>query len=191
MLNQKFYITILFLFIFYGCYNIENEVLSNYNENTISGYFEKRSYFQGDSATLYYNDCGAKDFLKIINDTSTQKKNYIKYFIYDINENIIDSIIIPPKCTTQILEKPWENGFGYDSIKLKLPVLKSGIYLINKKIPFVLKDKINSEIAIIYPTNTVNAYNFAGGKNLYRSILPEDSLNQIENRAYLVSFLRP
>jgi hypothetical protein len=81
---------------------------------------------------------------------------------------------------------PGEKGslYGYDYIttaELKLPLLKSGIYRIENKIPFLVKSKDSVDLLVIYPSNTVNAYCDSGGKSLYS--LPVASTQ--------VSFQRP
>jgi hypothetical protein len=82
-------------------------------------------------------------------------------------------------------EKPFENGYGYRvTKKIKVPELRSGIYLWENQVPLIVKSR-NAKITVVYPSNTNNAYCNAGGKSLY-------GFNSSENTgAQKVSFLRP
>jgi hypothetical protein len=74
------------------------------------------------------------------------------------------------------------NGYDYQAtVELELPQLKSGVYRIANKIPFIVKAKDSVDLLVIYPSNTVNAYCDSGGKSLYS--LPVASTQ--------VSFQRP
>jgi len=188
MLRILFFFTISIAL--HGCFQKNNSELI-YEGKNISGYFDKRSYNQNDSAFFFYSDCEATELYDTLIDSVVIPTYKLKYFISDINRNIIDSIYLLPKCKYNTNDKPWENGFGYDSVQIKIPELPSGIYLINNKIPFIIKNNKEVDIAVLYPTNTINAYNSSGGKNLYRSSLPKDSLDQVSNSARIVSFLRP
>ncbi len=59
--------------------------------------------------------------------------------------------------------------------------MASGIYLIENKIPFIVKTREHVDMTIVYPSNTANAYAESGGKNLY----------SLYHRPFQVSFLRP
>lgn len=61
------------------------------------------------------------------------------------------------------------NGMGYHlATTFSVPAnLKSGIYLIEKKIPFIVKPEGAVDLLVVYPSNTVNAYSSIGGKSLY------------------------
>jgi hypothetical protein len=84
---------------------------------------------------------------------------------------------------------PWESGFGYQpSAVFTLPNLPSGVYLINGVVPVIVKALSESaEIVIVVPTNTLAAYNFAGGKSLYPAGASETAVGP----SPVVSFLRP
>jgi hypothetical protein len=112
--------------------------------------------------------------------------------LYDINKNKVTAsngevIRITTTIHAQDTAKdnPWKNGFGYDrAFTFKIPDLKSGVYLWEKKVPFVVKAK-DPEIVVLYSSNTDNAYTTAGGKSLY-------SYDTITKKfAGVVSFLRP
>jgi hypothetical protein len=64
---------------------------------------------------------------------------------------------------------PGEKGslHGYDyqaTVELKIPTLKSGVYRIENKIPFIEKNKDSVDLLVIYLSNTVNTYCDSGGK---------------------------
>ena len=88
--------------------------------------------------------------------------------IFDINGNLVYEFIadIFPQQITE--EKPWENGYGYlKTAKIKIEDLKSGIYFIDNKIPFIMKPSNQVDAIIVYPSNTINAYNKNEGYSLY------------------------
>jgi hypothetical protein len=136
----------------------------------VNGYMGKLSYFAGDSIDVYIS---AKSIIRKARLT-----------IYNPSGVAVDHIhcdsIIPQPITTA---KPYEEGFGYRYkivFKLVAP-LKSGVYQISKKIPFLIKATVPSnQVLVVYPTNTINAYNKAGGLGSYTS-----------PRAYITSYLRP
>jgi hypothetical protein len=75
-----------------------------------------------------------------------------------------------------------ENGYGFPSAaEFTVPELKSGIYLLDKKIPFIIKTHDTVDLLIVYPSNTANAYAESGGKSLY----------SLQQRPPAVSFHRP
>lgn len=141
----------------------------------VDGYLDSIAYSQGDSAILY------------VNSKKVQLKSMLS--LKDINGTPIDSI----KCDALYPQKPLgdsitKNGYNYNyKMKFKISeALKSGIYLISDKIPFLVKSRyIKSDILVVYPTNTINAYNSAGNFSLY-------SINNVTNKYYgEVSFKRP
>src|SRR5690606_20039141 len=62
-----------------------------------------------------------------------------------------------------------------------VPQLKSGMYLIENRIPFIIKTESPVDALVVYPSNTANAYAESGGKSLYSR----------EGRPGKVSFHRP
>jgi hypothetical protein len=136
----------------------------------VTGYMGKLSYFTKDNIDTYISSKSVvrKARLGVYNASGV----LVDYFYCDS--------IIPQSTTTS---KPYETGFGYKKQSLvKLTTqLKSGIYTISKKIPFLIKSTVKSnQVLVLYPTNTVNAYNKAGGAGSYS--VP---------RAYITSFKRP
>jgi hypothetical protein len=139
------------------------------------GYMDKISYEPGDISGVFINAAGV----------------YNNSELYLLNENnlIVDSVSVnlSPQNISSSNTAPWENGFGYNtSFSYVIPLnLASGIYNWENKIYFIVKNPVkNSDITIIYPSNTEAAYNNAGGKSLYNS----GSSNY--SRANAVSFLR-
>lgn len=137
----------------------------------IWGYTDKVSYKQGDSVSVFLGS-----------DTLLNNKAIT---VYDIN-----GVFVLNNTVTVIKQgirnsRPWTNGFGLKRTYAFMvpPSLKSGVYFVENKIPFVVKNKQkNALITIVYPSNTTNAYSYNGGKSLYKPITV---------KADTVSFLRP
>ncbi|MBL4862320.1 MAG: hypothetical protein JKY09_04815, partial [Crocinitomicaceae bacterium] len=138
----------------------------------LDGYTDKFSYQSGDTLQLYVN--------------SNIDINSYKLEINDINGKIVKTIL----CRVFPQKKPgkfaYENGFEYQlTLKSIVPKLKSGIYLFDNKIPFLVRSNKKTDILILYSSNTENAYCKSGGKNMY-------SYDAIEKKhPPKVSFLRP
>jgi len=138
----------------------------------LSGYTDKVSYMPGDEMLVFL-----------------QSNSKIKcgVSIYDGSGKFIaryDANLFMQKIKNS---NPWENGFGYSvSAEIRLPeTLTSGFYTIENSIPFIVKSSSSSDITIVYPINTINAYDDSGGKSLY----PFNSTNSVA--AQSVSVLRP
>jgi hypothetical protein len=63
--------------------------------------------------------------------------------------------------------------------------LVSGVYLIEGQIPFVVKGDSPADVTVVFPSNTITAYNASGGKSLYGF----NSTGSVGSQT--VSFLRP
>lgn len=180
--------------LFSGCETNDSFIMNNFvihsNKNIcfidevfINGYTNKFSYRYNEKITVYG-----------LCDKNYENIQICNVGVYDINGKIIDVIqanIKTDNCTQQTDFK-WKNGFGYNkSFSFTLKDIISGIYLIDNKIPFIVKsqDKDNKLFTIIYPINTSNAYNPQGGKNLYYSYLDDEP--DPNNRAKYVSIHRP
>ncbi len=141
-------------------------------ENFISdGYVNHLSVNPGDSLIVYIN--------------SFERKDGYSLRLYNLKGDIVakfQTTIFPQERTK---EEPWKNGFGYKpTLKIKVPDLKSGVYLWNDQIPFVVRAH-KPKIVVVYSSNTENAYCNAGGKSLY-------GYNSSDKKpANTVSFLRP
>lgn len=170
-------LVVLFFFGYKGWqYYNENDLYAQYilqsywdtwNLSVDNGYADKTSYSVG-------------ELQKVFIDAKTEENRVLK--LYDINHNVVDSIEASIKPQQKGIN-PSENGFGYEkTFDYKIPSLKSGIYLWEKCIPFIVKGSQKEEIVVLYPTNTINAYNISGGKSLY-SLFSE--------KTHIVSFLRP
>lgn len=136
----------------------------------VDGYMDKLSYTPGETAAVFIN---------------AKSSNKTVLTLYDVLGTKVDSIptdVKPQQITTQ---NPWEDGYGYTkTVSYTIPNIKSGMYLWNNKIPFIIKDaNKKTDIVVVYPTNTQNAYNTAGGKSMYT--MPESE------RARVASFQRP
>ena len=141
-------------------------------EHIISdGYVNQLSVFVGDSLTIYIN--------------SHEKNDHYLLRLYNLTGDVVAKIFTPVFPQTQNKDEPWKNGFGYiPTLKIKVPNLKSGVYLWDNQIPFLVKAR-NPKIVVVYSSNTENAYCSAGGKSLY-------SFNSTDKKpATIVSFLRP
>lgn len=156
-----------------------------YNENDQYAQYVLKSYWQtlelsvdnGYSDKTSYN---IGEVQKVFIDAKNTEKRILK--LYDINYNVVDSLQaqVHPQHKG---ENPSENGYGYqETFNYKIPALKSGLYLWEKCIPFIIKGAQEEEIVVLYPTNTINAYNISGGKSLY-SLFSE--------KTHIVSFRRP
>ena len=178
------YILSLFLFLVVGCsmkkdltnVNIMNtKAHSTQDSLVIDGYFDSFSIKQGDSAVLYLN--------------SKYKAVDVKLNIFDVNGKIVDNIfcdsIISQKANGDSIS---QNGYNFNYfIKFKISeFIKSGVYTISNKIPFLVKSKINSsKTIVVYPTNTIEAYNNKGGFSFY-------TVNNLNiHNASILSFHRP
>ena len=157
---MKKYLLPIFLIGFWGCEEVSDP------DRIIDGYTNQMSFNSHDSIEVFLNSS-----LAIENE---------KVLIFDINGNVVSDFIadIFPQETTE--SKPWEDGYGYlRTTKIKVEDLKSGIYFIDNKIPFIIKPSVEVDALVVYPSNTINAYNKNEGFSLYTN-----------PRAYKLSFQR-
>ena len=140
---------LIILLLIVGC-----EEPTEFKEIVIDGYLDKMSYYSGEQAKLYIN---AQYYLE-----SDQLG------IYDIN-GILEFELIATIFQQSIdNDKPWELGYGYDvTTEFEVPDLISGIYLVENKIPFIIKTTNPVDAIVVYPTNTLNAYNQNEGYSFY------------------------
>jgi hypothetical protein len=135
------------------------------------GYVNHLSVKPGDSLTVYIN--------------SFERKEGFNLKLYNLKGDVVakfQTVIFPQERTK---DEPWKNGFGYKpTLKIKMPNLKSGVYLWDDQIPFVVRAN-KPKIVVVYSSNTENAYCNAGGKSLY-------GYNSSDKKpATTVSFSRP
>jgi hypothetical protein len=130
------------------------------------GYTDRQSYGVGDRQEVYIN---------------AEEEGKATVRLYNLLGQAVDSVhaVLVPQ---EPADNPSEEGFGYEATFIyNIPKLRSGLYLWEKKIPFVVKSEA-APVVVLYPTNTVNAYTVTGGKSLY-SIFSEQT--------HRVSFQRP
>jgi hypothetical protein len=138
----------------------------------VDGYVDATSYFPGDSMVVFLN--GESEMLDFSLSLS------------DISGNQIEEYEVKLFPQAEIPTDAYAAGFGYKpTTSIVVPDLISGVYLLNDKIPFVVKSKQRKEIVVVYASNTINAYNEAGGKSLYPI---KDGTVKASNQ---VSFQRP
>jgi Secretion system C-terminal sorting domain len=161
---------ISFIILFYSNYDCFSQFCTD-------GYTDKLSYRTGESVTFFVNDFPCSDIGCLVG-------------LNPIGLSAVDLIDfqhgIPAQSTTT--PEPWKDGFGYSSsLTWTIPSsLKSGYYTLGTQVPFIIKgDKTTSDIVVVCPTNTINAYSNSGGKSLY------DYASSDGIRANTVSFLRP
>lgn len=138
--------------------------------STINGYTDKVSYNPGDTVNVFLS--GPPNASAAIP-------------LYNTKRTTVQTTTVPIVTQKISSAKPWVDGFGYDkTFSFQIPeYFQSGIYTWLGQIPFVCKATNQAaDITVVYPSNTTNAYNAAGGKSLY---LPDAS-----NRAAVLSFLR-
>lgn len=150
-----------------GCSKNKNRILYT----VLNGYTNKVSYKIGEEMQVF------------INAADNQTKG--KIALYNISGTIVDEVKTTLFKQSIKNAMPWENGFGYkETFRYKVPNLPSGLYFWDNKVPFVVKGSGNESITIVYPSNTINAYNSEGGKSLYTD-------KAFGGPARKISFLRP
>jgi hypothetical protein len=134
-----------------------------------NGYTDKVSYLPGERIKIYLN--------------SDDPINVCRLTFYDYRCDSIFSVASTLQAQSRIDNNdPSVNGFDYNmSAEFLMPDIKSGIYLIEKIIPVIVKTSEPVDVMIIYPSNTANAYCESGGRSLY----------SVDNRPSQVSFHRP
>ena len=138
----------------------------------IDGYTDKTSYVPGDVVNVYiesmsFLECGLN--------------------VYDVRGRlafISDASLYPQNVSKT---EPWKYGFNLSIFsEITLPQdLASGVYFIEKQIPLIVKSPDPADVTVVFPVNTITAYNASGGKSLYGFNSSEYKGSQI------VSFLRP
>jgi len=140
----------------------------------IDGYPRCFSAYQGERLRFYLN-------LKYDADVTLK--------LVDVSETIVDSVNFFGYIQDQVKLKSYAIGFNYErTFTYSIPrKLKSGLYhWKGTEIWFLVKEKKKSApIVIVYPSNTEQAYNNAGGKSLY------DFNSTDGKRSHIVSFQRP
>ena len=143
-------------------------LLPDCSPNVLFGYTDK---------TSYYPDEIIKVFLQ-----SSATKSLCGLNIYTMENQI--AFRVSASISPQVpASDPAINGYKFqNAIEISVPQsLVSGVYLIEKTIPFILKTRNPVDLIVVYPSNTANAYCESGGVSLYSSAVPPTE----------VSFLRP
>ena len=133
-----------------------------------TGYTERTSYFPGEKIKVFFE--------------SKDEVGPCCLTIYSVTGDSVFSTAstLPP--TPQIADDAFMNGFRYPvAVEFSVPLIKSGIYMIERNIPFIVKTGDPVDIMVVYASNTANAYAEAGGKSLY----------SLAARPPAVSFQRP
>jgi hypothetical protein len=138
--------------------------------NVVEGYTDKISYAPEEEVTalLQANSVVAS----------------CKLTIYHVNGDEAFSVAAALAIQVVAGDAPSANGFGFiPTVKFKLPDdIASGVYMLEKKIPFVVRTSEAVDLLIVYASNTANAYSTSGGKSLY---------TPPPNKPTQVSFHRP
>lgn len=157
----------LFLTLLYLC------LVRCSQKSELIGYTDQASYDVGDTIKLYL--------------TVQQDEENFEITINDLNGRVLQTFYSAIKAQQIQEDVPYEKGFGFKpTFEFVLTDLESGIYLVNNKIPFVVKTNKPTDIIVLYESNTINAYNREGGKSMYYSDISGDDVP-----AYISSFLRP
>jgi hypothetical protein len=138
--------------------------------NVIEGYTDKVSYSPTEQVTAFLQSSSAVTACKLT--------------IFHVNGEEAFSIASALAIQTMSANEPAVNGFGFKpTVTFNLPDdIESGVYLIENKIPFVVRTEKVVDVMIVYASNTANAYATSGGKSLYTTP---------PNKPTQVSFHRP
>lgn len=132
------------------------------------GYTGQLSYYPGEKVKVFFD---SKDDVELCRLT-----------VYSVSGDSVFSIASPLAISPAIPGDAYMNGFGFPvGVEFEVPVIKSGIYLIENRIPFIVKTAAPVDIVLVYSSNTANAYADSGGKSLYT----------LQDRPAAVSFRRP
>lgn len=132
------------------------------------GYTEKFSYYPGDRMKVFFQSRSTVDLCRLT--------------IFTVNGDSVYSTASGLSIVPEAPDDASENGYDLPaSVEFSVPRLPSGIYLIDRRIPFIVKTAEPVDMMIIYPSNTANAYAESGGKSLYSQ----------QDRPVGVSFHRP
>jgi hypothetical protein len=141
-------------------------------KSVLMGYADKSSYTTGETIDVYLQ-------------SSTDLQCGLGF--YDVKGNLVFSSDVSLYKQAIASPQPWEYGFSFSIFsRILLPTtLASGIYFIEGQIPIVVKSPSPADVTVVYPSNTIAAYNPSGGKSLY-------GFNSTGNIAsHIVSFFRP
>ncbi|HEY9488937.1 MAG TPA: N,N-dimethylformamidase beta subunit family domain-containing protein [Chryseosolibacter sp.] len=133
-----------------------------------TGYTEKTSYFPGEKIKVFFE--------------SKDEVGPCCLTIYSVTGDSVFSTASALPLTPQLADDASMNGFRYPvAVEFPVPLIKSGIYMIERNIPFIVKTEEPVDVMVVYASNTANAYAETGGKSLY----------SLSGRPAAVSFHRP
>jgi hypothetical protein len=152
---QTFLTGIFFIILCTGCSSKNDLQSQSCAGHLTEGYTDRVSYLPGDSVKIYLH--------------ASRPLEMCRLNIFNVNGDSVFSVASPLPFHPKY---PWNvgstNGFNYPlTSEFVLPEIPSGVYLIENKIPFIVKTKKRVDVTVVYPSNTANAYSFSGGKNLY------------------------
>jgi hypothetical protein len=148
------------------------------------GYADQQSYRPGDRVTLFL---------------STNFPERASMGLYDFTGRPVFQFTGDLVTQTAVGPTPWETGFGYQATtSFILPDLPSGVYMVDNLIPVIVKTAPakHADVIILYPSNTMAAYNTAGGRSMYSNPVPAPIVSFLRpawptnNSAYVLSFLK-
>lgn len=119
------------------------------------GYTNKVAYFPHETIELYLNASS--------NGSATVS-------LYNVNREVVDEIEVDLKKQPDPDTISWyKTGYQYDVTATFSPAeLKSGVYYFKNSSPFVVKNpEKKNDVLVVYPSNTINAYNQNGGRSSY------------------------
>lgn len=175
--NQSRLTQLVAAVVLFAC-QVEDEVkpkkppLPGCNKVFIDGYTDKTSYLPGEVADVYiesvsFLECGLN--------------------VYDVTGRLafISDVSLYPQGRSK--SEPWKYGYNLSIFsELKVPSdLASGVYFIEKQIPLIVKSATPADVTVVFPINTITAYNSSGGKSLYGFNSSNLTSSQV------VSYLRP
>lgn len=137
------------------------------------GFTDKQSYFPGEQAFIFFD--------------AVEKTSESKLQVTDLEGKVIFYKNLKEVLPQGNVIRSASKGFDYKNPEaLSIPKnLESGVYLINEKIPLIIKSKDKNLPVYVIETNTFNAYNCAGGFNSY------GHCNKQKEPSPLLSFRRP
>jgi hypothetical protein len=148
------------------------------------GYADQQSYRPGDRVTLFLSSNFPQRTIMHLHD-------YTGRPVFEFTGDLVTQTAVGPN--------PWETGFGYqESAGFTLPDLPSAVYMVEGLIPVIVKTAPakQADVVILYPSNTMAAYNTAGGRSMYSAPEPAPIVSfqrpawPTNNSAFLYSFLR-
>lgn len=133
-----------------------------------NGYTEKVSYYPGEKMRVFLE--------------TRDRSERCRLTVFSVNGDSVLSVASELPEMPDIPKDASERGYDLRvAVEINVPSMASGIYLIEKKIPFIVKTHDPVDVMVVYPSNTANAYAESGGKSLYSK----------EDRPVAVSFQRP